>query len=228
MKNTNSSIICTWSQDPDCVACELQGKLNCRWDARLLRFFLLNQVPSLALAFFGIVLIGVIVGIWWTLIAYSIACVALWGLGIETRLLCSHCPYYAENSKILHCQALYGSPKIWRYRPEPMNRVEKTTLILFFLFILLFPVIVEAYGIWYIFTNYTLIGLFALLGMIGVTIATVMAELQFLYILMRDFCSRCVNFSCPTNSVPKSMVDAYLDKNPVMKEAWLRSGYKPG
>jgi hypothetical protein len=50
--------------------------------------------------------------------------------------------------------------------------------------------------------------------MIGVTVATALAKLQFIYILLHDFCSRCANFSCPSNSVPKSMVDAYLEKNP--------------
>jgi hypothetical protein len=178
------------------------------------------------MAFFGIILIGVLVGIWWPLITYAVTCIALWGLGIETRILCSHCPYYAEDSKILHCQALWGSPKIWRYRPEPMNGIEKAVLILFFLFILLFPVAIEAYGIWFIATKYVVFGMVALLGMIGITLATVIAELQFIYVITHDLCSRCVNFSCPVNTVPKAMVDAYLEKNPVMKEAWLRSGYK--
>jgi hypothetical protein len=35
-----------------------------------------------------------------------------------------------------------------------------------------------------------------------------------------------VNFSCPLNNVPKELVDAYLVKNLIMKEAWEASGYK--
>lgn len=220
MENKNAFVICTWNEESGCVGCELKGKLNCRWDIRALKFFLLNQIPCLVLAFFGTAVIGVMTGAWWPVIVYAIACVALWGLGIETRLLCSHCPYYAEESKTLHCLALHGSPKFWRYRPEPMNRFEKTILILFFLFLSVFPVAVEAYGIWFISANYSELGLIALLGMVGVTLATVMAFLQFIYIMIYDFCSRCVNFSCPLNRVPKAMVDAYLEKNPVMKEAW--------
>jgi len=76
--------------------------------------------------------------------------------------------------------------------------------------------------------DYAEFGLYALLGMIGVTVATLMAGLQFLYILRYYFCSKCVNFSCPLNRVPKPMVDEYLAKNAVMKEAWERSGYKLG
>ncbi|MCK4724064.1 MAG: hypothetical protein KAT75_12205, partial [Dehalococcoidia bacterium] len=201
--------------------------LNCRWDSGCLKFFLLNQIPSLVLAFFGIVMAAILTGAWWALIVYAIACIALWVLGIETRILCSHCPYYAEDSKILHCYALHGSPKVWRYRPGPMNRAEKATIVLFFLFLVLFPVLIEAYGIWSLAVNYAEFGLIALLGMIALTLATIMAGLQFLYILIHDFCSKCVNFSCPLNRVPKSMVDVYLDKNPVMKEAWAKRGIPP-
>ena len=108
-----------------------------------------------------------------------------------------------------------------------MNRVEKATIVLFFLFLVLFPVLIEAYGIWSLAVNYAEFGLIALLGMIALTLATIMAGLQFLYILIHDFCSKCVNFSCPLNRVPKSMVDVYLDKNPVMKEAWAKRGIPP-
>lgn len=33
-----------------------------------------------------------------------------------------------------------------------------------------------------------------------------------------------VYFSCPLNKAPKEVVDSYLEKNPVMKEAWESSG----
>lgn len=227
MKTKNPHSICTWSEESACIDCELKGKLNCRWDSGALRFFLLNQIPSLVLAFFGIVMAAILTGAWWALIVYAIACIALWVLGIETRVLCSHCPYYAEDSKILHCYALHGSPKVWRYRPGPMNRAEKATIVLFFLFLVLFPVLIEAYGIWSLAVNYAEFGLIALLGMIALTLATIMAGLQFFYILIHDFCSKCVNFSCPLNRVPKSMADVYLDKNPVMKEAWAKRGIPP-
>jgi hypothetical protein len=37
-----------------------------------------------------------------------------------------------------------------------------------------------------------------------------------------------VNFSCPLNDVPKEVVDAYLERNPVMQRAWEESGYRLG
>ena len=228
MSNKNPYNICTWSEESACIDCGLQGKLNCKLNPGDFTFFILNQVPSLVMALFGLVLIGLLTGAWWPLIAWAIVCIALWGGGVETRLLCSHCPYWAEDSKTLHCWALTGSPKLWRYRPEPMNKLEKTVLFLLFSFVLVFPVLAEAYGIWFVSANYAEFGLYALLGIIGITLATILATFQFLYILVHDFCSKCVNFSCPLNHVPKSMVDEYLERNPVMREAWQRSGYKLG
>lgn len=228
MSNENPYDICTWSDETGCIDCGLQGKLKCRLNPKDFWFFILNQIPSLVMAFFGLALIGLLTGAWWSLITYAVVCVTFWGLGLETRILCSHCPYWAEDSKTLHCWALTGSPKLWRYRPEPMNKLEKTVLVLFFSFLVLFPVFVEAYGIWLMSVNYAEFGLYALLGMIGVTLATLMVGLQFLYILVYYFCSKCVNFSCPLNRIPKSMVDEYLERNPVMKEAWGKSGYKLG
>ena len=38
-------------------------------------------------------------------------------------------------------------------------------------------------------------------------------------------CSKCPNFSCPLNWVPKNNVDEYLKKNPVMRKAWEENGY---
>jgi hypothetical protein len=41
-------------------------------------------------------------------------------------------------------------------------------------------------------------------------------------------CTRCINFSCPLNSVPKELVDIYLQHNPAMLAAWQASGYVVG
>jgi hypothetical protein len=37
-----------------------------------------------------------------------------------------------------------------------------------------------------------------------------------------------VYFSCPLNKAPKEVVDSYLEKKSVMKEAWGSSGYIVG
>jgi len=33
-----------------------------------------------------------------------------------------------------------------------------------------------------------------------------------------------VNFSCPLNNIPENVRKAYLEKNPVMGEAWKKAG----
>jgi hypothetical protein len=48
------------------------------------------------------------------------------------------------------------------------------------------------------------------------------------YVIRHDFCARCVNVSCPLNSVPKAIEDACLRQNPMMREAWEHSGYGLG
>ncbi|MHA1263713.1 MAG: hypothetical protein ACTSRS_00605 [Candidatus Helarchaeota archaeon] len=49
-------------------------------------------------------------------ITYMVIFFLLW----EPRMLCSHCPYYAEGgTKILHCYANHGFPKKTSFNPAP-------------------------------------------------------------------------------------------------------------
>ena len=226
MGNRNPYDICTWKQGAECSGCDLRFELGCRVDKRAFQFFAVSQTPNLVTAVFGLVLVGVITRTWWPLIVFGAACTVLWALGLETRVLCSHCPFWAEESKTLHCLALTGSPKIWRYRPGPLAAWEKTTFLAFLSFLLIFPPMVEGYAIWTLAVNSAVFGRLALLGMVGVTLATILTGAQFFYILKSRFCARCVNFSCPLNGVPRARVDAYLARNPVMREAWEATGYR--
>lgn len=58
-----------------------------------------------------------------------------------------------------------------------------------------------------------------LLALIGASAAA-----SGIFILRRNFCSRCVNFSCPMNNVPRDRVDIYLGRNPEIEAAWQTSG----
>jgi hypothetical protein len=40
------------------------------------------------------------------------------------------------------------------------------------------------------------------------------------------YCTNCVNFSCPLNSVSKQVIDEYLKINPIMRETWEKSGWQ--
>jgi hypothetical protein len=82
------------------------------------------------------------------------------------------------------------------------------------------------YGMGYVAMNYKQFGYIALLGLIGIVAANIITTLSFASTLKTFYCPSCVNFSCPLNKVPKPVIDAYLKKNNVMREAWKKSGWQ--
>ena len=203
-QENNPYHICTWEPDVDCVHCENQGRLLCRmhW-ADLIQFMLLAFNVFIP-AVLGMILGGHAVH----LIGYAAFWVFFFGF-LEIRILCSHCPFYAEEGFVLHCPANYGLPKFWRYRPEPMQRWEKVALLVCFVILFGYPLP------------------FLILGRQWVLLSiTSYAALLWLFVMQKNVCSRCVNFSCPLNRVPRQVVDGYLRRNQVMREAWEASGYQ--
>jgi hypothetical protein len=79
-------------------------------------------MPSFIIRFFGLALTSLLVDHWWFFISYLVIIILNFGV-LETKFLCSHCPYYADDGRILHCLALDGSPKFWKYNPEPMSEL---------------------------------------------------------------------------------------------------------
>jgi hypothetical protein len=227
MKTKNLNI-CTWNEQADCQNCSLQEKLACKWDKKILSGFHGIAWPPLLIIIFGIVVVSILTKLWWLLPAYLIYFFLMFGI-LEIRFLCSHCPYYAEEGKILHCLANHGSFKFWSYRPGPLNKLEKFMMV--FLIITIFfliPLIILGYGIAYLALDYTQYGLISLLGLCGIAGAIVVTSISFVITLKTFFCPSCVNFSCPLNSVPKAIIDAYLTKNDVMKKAWEEAGWQIG
>jgi hypothetical protein len=192
----NPHDICTWRPASECVGCAVAGRLKCR-------FRLGDLFAGMFLAFALPAFIGVILsGYGWYLLGW----VAFWLVFFEfweIRILCSHCPYYAERGATLHCIANYGSLKLWNYHPEPMSTFEKVQLWIGFAILGGYPFPFMILGGQYLWAVVALWGL-----------------AMFFWTLRRYTCSRCVNFSCPLNSVPKKVVDAYLERNPVMQKAW--------
>jgi len=222
----DKEIACTFRDEAQSGECGLNNSLGCRYSKRDFWFFTLNQIPLAIMALFSLVYMGLLAGSWWALIIYVIVALSFFGLGLETRVLCSHCPYWTNDGKLLNCWAYSNTYKLWRYRPEPMNTLEKAILVSLFTFLSIFPVIMTSYGIWLVTASSSSINLFMLLGVIGITAGTLLAGMQFFYILQSHFCCRCVNFSCPLNRVSAEIIKAFLDRNPVMKEAFEKSGYK--
>jgi hypothetical protein len=225
MNNNNPHSICTWDNQSQCSSCGIQGKLACRWDKKILHGFHGIAWPPLSITVFSMVVVGLLAETWWPLIAYLIYFFLMFGI-FEIRFLCSHCPYYAEEGKVLHCLANHGSFKLWKYHPGPLNKFEKFMMIFLVVTIFFgFPLAVQGYGIWYIATNFSQYGIIALMGMIGLAGANLLSSMSFMSTLKTFYCPSCVNFSCPLNKVSKPVVDAYLEKNDVMRKAWVKSGW---
>ena len=221
----NPHNICTLNENSACAGCGISGKLACKWDKDILSGFYAISFPAVLMAYLGIIFSCFVTGVWWPLVAYVIYFFSMFGV-FEIRFLCSHCPYYAESGNILHCLANHGSFKFWRYHPEPMNKFEQLMMyVLLATIFFIFPVAITGYGLWTIATQYASFGLLPLLGLAGLTIASLTTSASFVSSVKRFYCTQCVNFSCPLNTVPKPVVDAYLKRNPVMREAWEASGY---
>lgn len=199
-----SEKICSVSPKEVCAGCDLNTSLMCRYEARDTLHFFMIILPLFVTAIGGMIVSGY--G-WWLFgwLGYML----LFFFGWEARVLCSHCPYWSEDGRILHCHANYGAIKLWRYRPGPMSRSEGIQFLIGVFLFVLYPLIFLVIGHQY------------LLAGIGVASAV-----SFIYLLRRNICSRCVNFSCPLNNVPKPLIDEYLKHNPIMKKAWQEKGYK--
>ena len=178
----------------------------CRYTNRDLLNFLTMVLPYAASMIIGAILAGY--GFWLFLwLAYSLFFFFVW----EARVLCRHCPYWAAPDRILECHANSGVFKIWKFDPAPMSRSEQRQFIGGALLWMLmpFPLLILGGQYWIAFIGFCSI-------------------VSGILLLNYNVCSRCVNFSCPMNNVPKALVDAYLEDNPVMLKAWLNSGYTLG
>lgn len=221
----NPHNICTVNENSACASCGIKGELACKWDKNILSGFYAISLPAAIMVYLGIVFSSFITGAWWPLIAYIVYFLVMFNV-FEIRFLCSHCPYYAEAGNVLHCLANHGSFKFWRYHPEPLNKFEQFMMyVLLGTIFFIFPLAITSYGLWTVATQYASFGLLPLLGLAGLSIGMLATSLSFVSSLKRFYCTQCVNFSCPLNTVSKPVVDAYLKRNPVMREAWEASGY---
>ena len=137
-------------------------------------------------------------------VAFMIFFFALW----EIKILCSHCPYYAQDGWTLRCNANFGCPKFWQYNPSPMSTAEKVQLILGFAILFVSPPATLFY-----------------IGQMNFALLTSFGLFIFGWHLIKYHCAKCVNFSCPFNGVPKEEIDEFLQQNPIMRQAWEEAGW---
>ena len=198
----------------DCPNCSVFGKLMCRFDIKDMVYFLVpvlgNWITWLAGIIHGFINGGLslfqLIFFFSSYIGYLVFFFQIW----ENKILCSHCPYYAfEDEKTVKCHANYGLYKAWKYNPVPMSRSERIQFLISISIFAGYPLIFLILVQMYVYSIFLLI--FAI---------TWILSMHFLS------CSKCPNFSCPLNNVPKDIVDNYLRQNDVMRKAWEEKGYK--
>jgi len=205
-KNVNE--ICIWKDKVLCNDYKIKGKLQCHTQIRYTILFMVGWFSYIIPAIWGVVNIylGGILDFQFTIyyiigwIGYYLVFFLVW----EQRILCRHCPYYAElRSKVLKCYANGGLPKVVKFSPKPMSKSEKIQFIvalLIFLLILL-PILLLGYQV------YPLIGY-------GV------GSIFWIISLQLVVCPKCVNLSCPLNRVSKEVKKIFIEKNQILKKEW--------
>ena len=185
-------------KETNCKECSVSDKLVCHFNSRQLALFLGMSGVVFILAGVFIYLVNTLF-----LIPWILSCFIYFGF-LEIRVMCSHCPHYAEPSlKSLHCWANYGSPKIWKYRPGPMSFIEKLVFLIGLFWILLYPLGFLLFNKLYVYGSIY-------------TIALIIWKV----LLRVFFCSRCINPACPFNAVKSTVRNDFIEKNPMMKNAW--------
>jgi len=203
-KTSNPYNICSWKSKSECNDCSDSDDLNCRFNfKKLFQFyfiFLLYGIP----AFIGVKQSGYGNYLW----GWAIMAIIFFGFW-EIYILCCHCPYYAKKGFVLRCIANYGCPKFWEYHPEPISKSKKFQLILGLALMSGYPFIFMVLGEQLLYLILSLCGLVLFFGA-----------------LIKFICTKCVNFSCIFNRVPKKKVDRFLKRNPVMRKAWEEAGWQ--
>lgn len=191
--------LATCSAD-SCQDCGVGEKIHCHFRPLDLAYFMILCLPGFLLGGKAILDQG-----WWWFIIWLGVLVLFFGF-VEIRVMCSHCPHYAEEGFTLACWANNGMPKLWKYRPGPMSIWEKTVFLAGFAVVWGYPLVFLLMGsAWFLLLVYLLC-----------VIALFMSLQLFL-------CSKCMNFACPLNRVDQAVRREFLRKNPRVQAAWEKS-----
>lgn len=185
----------------NCDGCPVSKEVHCHFQSRDLSAFLLSALPIFVIGGAGIYRIG----IWW-LAPWLVILLGYFGF-VEIRVMCSHCPHYAEPGKSLQCWANYGSPRLWKFRPGPMTGTEKTVFITGLVLVMGYPLAFLLIGLeWFLLAVY------------------ILTVVSFYFTLQRSYCSECMNFACPLNLTDEKVRAAFFERNPAVARAWGRTG----
>lgn len=178
----------TTCTQPSCENCSLSDSIHCHFSGIDLAKFITAVFPAFVIGGIGVYRLGI-----WFFIPWVLFIFAYFGL-IEIRVMCSHCPHYAEPGNSLKCWANYGSPKLWRYRPGPMSTVEKVVFFAGLMVVIGYP-----------FVQFLVYSKWFLLILYGVAVIGA-------YLFMRKaMCARCMNFACPLNLVDEGKKETFFE-----------------
>ena len=180
-----------------CDACPVQREIHCHFRGKDLLHFFSAAIPVFLIGGAGVYQVN-----GWLLLPWLVIVLGYFGF-VEIRVMCSHCPHYAEAGATLKCWANYGSPRLWKYRPGPMTRTEKIVFFAGLLAVLGYPV-----GWLVVGQSWFLLVLYALTTFGG------------FLTMQRCMCSQCMNFACPLNEVGQASRDKFFTRNPRVAEAW--------
>jgi len=224
-KPRNPYNICTLDPDSNCNGCKNNNVLDCKLNKKQSIITSLIIYSFIIISALGLFIVGRITGSYWMLLVFVIF-VILFFIVIEPRITCSHCPFYAEERIRFNCPGNLLTPKLWKFHPEPMNKYEKFGTLIGFIFFGAFPIFTDLFGIYYLFTKGFGVLDLELFELIVILLSTIFLISILYAVFLFSYCTKCVNFSCQFNKVPKPIVDSYLKANPVLKQAWEKSGYK--
>ncbi len=209
-KNHLSSGLCGEGENAKCQSCIIEGKLHCRPNKKQTYFYWLNLIPTIFTGVFGLILASIIVlEIMWPVIITGLAAFIFWGLGLETKLLCSRCPYYGSSQNKISCWALRGYPRLWEYVSRPLSRGERFLLRFIYALIVIVGAGTMLRAVLYMIRNMETFGSIAIMGQSGVLIAFILSGINLLNVKKKVFCSKCANFYCALNSVPDEVKEDF-------------------
>jgi len=188
-----------------CEGCPVEGKLLCVHTGRDLLDF-----AVLAIAYFIPFVAGMVIGRYWAALGVWLVLAAIFFVLVEALVLCRHCPHYAEEGVTLRCHANYGLPKIPRFDPRPLSRVEKAVFLAY----------VSLLGFYYL-------PFFVLSAQWLLLLITTWALLAWGWTLVRTQCTRCYHLSCPLNRVPDDVRQQFFENYPAFREAWTQASRPP-
>lgn len=181
-----------------CEGCPAGRQVHCHFRGRELFHFLVSMLPPFVIGGSGIVAVG-----WIWLLPWAVVVFGYFGL-LEIRVMCSHCPHYAEPGHSLKCWANYSAPKLWKYRPGPMSKMETFWFYAGLVAVLGYPMIFLLLG-----------GQWLLILMFLMTTVAAGTTLKMV------FCTHCMNFACPLNATSEAARQNFFECNPTVNEAWV-------